>query len=112
MKKGIAGLVGSKFTVVFFGVRPDVIDACLPIARDLRIARAHAKHLHAACTVLDAFPGAMLVVSTDIRHGERDVIERHAERAKASVLWVGANDDVDHVVTSVASWATAARGTR
>ncbi len=104
------GLVGPKHRVVFFGVDADVIDACLPIARDLRIARADAKHLHAACAVLDAFPDAMLVVSTAIRHSDRDVIEEHARRKKASVLWLAPDDDADRIVSRIKLWATTATG--
>lgn len=103
------GLVGPLFTVVFFSVEAAVIEACLPIARDLRIARTDAKHLHAACAVLDAFPHAMLVVSTDVRHSDRDVLQEHAQRSKASVLWVSPDEDPNDVVTSIKAWAATER---
>lgn len=100
------GLVGPRFTVVFFSVNVGVIEA---IARALQIARTDAKHLHAACAALDAFPNAMLVVSTAVRHSDRAFIEEHAQRSKASVLWVGPDDDANEVVTRIASWATTRR---
>jgi hypothetical protein len=100
------GLVGPRLTVVFFGVSAEVLHACEPLARSLPFARAEAKHLYAACAALEAFASAILVVSTSIRPWDRDVIEEHASRVKAPVLWVG-SDDVEEIVTSLESCATA-----
>ncbi len=98
------GLVGARFTLVFFGVEVAIVEACVPVARDLRIARTDAKHVHAACAVLDAFPHAMLVVSTTVSRSDRDVLEEHARRSEASVLWISSDEDPNDVVTGITSW--------
>lgn len=102
------GLARCRSTVIFFGVDERVVHACAPVARELRIARAETSHLHAACSALEAFPGAMLVISTAIRHSERDAIEQHAARANAVVVWVGFEDDAADVVSTIRSWVAAA----
>jgi len=87
----------------------ELIKACEPLGRNLPFARVRALHLSVACTVLDAFKNAMLVVSTAIRAADRDVIEERAFRVEAPVLWVRSDHDVNDVVTSIHSWATAPR---
>lgn len=95
--------------IIFFGVDRGVLEACGPVARELRIARAETNHIHAACSALAAFPGALLVSSTAIRHSERDAIEEHAARANAFVSWVGFDHDPADLVRTIRSWAVAAR---
>ena len=100
------GLARCRPTIVFFGVHGAALDACTRVTRELRIACAETSHLHAACTALDAFPGALLVASTAVRHSERDIVEERAAAAKALVLWVGFDHDADDLVSKIRSWAT------
>ena len=100
------GLARCRSTIVFFGVHGAVMDACTRVTRELRIARAETSHLHAACTALDAVPGALLVGSTAVRPSERDIVEDRAGRAKALVLWVSFDHDADELVSQIRSWAS------
>jgi hypothetical protein len=98
-------LARCRATVIFYGVDAKVLAACAPIARGLRIARAETSHLRGACSAVDAFPGAMLVVSTALGDAERDAIEAHAASATAKVMWIGPNDDADELVRAIESFA-------
>lgn len=101
------GLIGHRLAVIFLGIDAAVIAACQTVARELRIGRIDVKHAEAACAALDAFPGAMLVLSTGIRGGDWDLVEEHARRSGASITWVGfhADADADDAVASIVSWA-------
>ena len=98
-------LVRCRATVIFYGVDARLLAACAPIARGLRIARAETSHLRGACSAVDAFAGAMLVVSTALGDAERDAIEAHAAGATAKVMWIGPNDDADELVRAIESFA-------
>jgi hypothetical protein len=97
--------------ILFYGVDAELLAACAPVTRAHRIARAETSRLQAACSALDAFPGAMVVVSTAVGASERDAIAAHAARASAEVTWVDPHGGADELVRAIQSFA-AGRGGR
>ena len=98
--------VAPMFTIILYGVGPDVVMECEGIANEMHIARAEVKHLQAACMALKAHPQAFLIASATIRPWDREVLEEHAARAGTTLRWVSSPMETDDIGAAVRAWAT------
>lgn len=92
-------------TIILYSVGPEVAAECTHVAREMQLARAEVKHLHAACTAVKTHARAFLVASASIRSWDRQVIEEHAERAGVPTRWVASEADADDIATEIKAWA-------